>query len=69
MQLFFCKDYDKELRLSEEESRHVVKVLRKSIGEKLYFTDGKGMFLTGEIITTDRKNTTVKIIKKEKKKS
>ena len=67
MQLFFCKDYDKELRLSEEESRHVVKVLRKSIGEKLYFTDGKGMFLTGEIITTDRKNTTVKIIKKEKK--
>ena len=67
MQLFFCKDYDKELRLSEEESRHVVKVLRKIIGEKLYFTDGKGMFLTGEIITTDRKNTTVKIIKKEKK--
>jgi len=67
MQLFFCKDDDKELRLSEEESRHVVKVLRKSIGEKLYFTDGKGMFLTGEIITTDKKNTTVKIIKKEKK--
>ena len=67
MQLFFCKDDDKELRLSEEESRHIVKVLRKSIGEKLYFTDGKGMFLTGEIITTDTKNTTVKIIKKEKK--
>jgi len=67
MQLFFCKDDDKELRLSEEESRHVVKVLRKSIGEKLYFTDGKGMFLTGEIITTDKKNTIVKIIKKEKK--
>ena len=67
MQLFFCKDDDKELSLSVEESRHVVKVLRKSIGEKLYFTDGKGMFLTGEIITTDKKNTTVKIIKKEKK--
>jgi len=67
MQLFFCKDYDKEFRLSVEESRHVVKVLRKNIGEKLYFTDGKGMFLTGEIITTDKIITTVKIIKKEKK--
>lgn len=68
MQLFFCDNYNNEIVLSTEESKHAIKVLRKGIGDKLYFTNGNGLFLTGEITSINKLKTTVKIISEERKK-
>ena len=53
---------------SKEESKHITKVLRKNVGDKINFTDGKGNLLISEIIISDRKNTQVKVIEKISKK-
>jgi 16S rRNA (uracil1498-N3)-methyltransferase len=67
MQLFFCNNFDNEIKLSNEESRHAIKVLRKDIGDKIYFTNGKGLFVTGEIKSIDKLQAIVKILSKERK--
>src|SRR5687768_8318960 len=47
--------------LSEETSRHCIKVLRMKEGEQLNLTDGKGNLFTATILFPDKKNTEVKI--------
>ena len=45
MELFYLPEIplqQSEASLSEEESRHIRKVLRKNIGENISLTDGKG---------------------------
>jgi 16S rRNA (uracil1498-N3)-methyltransferase len=43
MQLFYHPDIDADfIQLNEEESKHIVRVLRVKSGETIYFTDGKG---------------------------
>ena len=64
MQLFFTENTKKEFILTNEESKHITKVLRKKVGDKINFTDGKGNLLVSEIIISDRKKTQVKIIEK-----
>ncbi|WP_040279099.1 16S rRNA (uracil(1498)-N(3))-methyltransferase [Psychroserpens damuponensis] len=64
MQLFYNKDltqHDTELRFTKEESKHIVKVLRKSIGDILHITNGDGWLFTAEIILADLKNCIAKI--------
>lgn len=66
MQLFYNADLtpsDSEIRFSKEESRHIIKVLRKSIGDTLNITNGKGWLFSAEIIVADIKNciATIKI--------
>ncbi|WP_298894666.1 16S rRNA (uracil(1498)-N(3))-methyltransferase [uncultured Psychroserpens sp.] len=59
MQLFYNQDLsqgDSEIRFSKEESRHIVKVLRKSVGDTLHITNGKGYLFTAEISLSDIKN-------------
>jgi len=68
MQLFFCDNYNNEIVLSAEERKHAIKVLRKGIGDELYFTNGNGLFLTGKITSINKLKTTVKIISEERKK-
>ena len=68
MQLFFTENTKKEFLLSKEESKHITKVLRKNVGDKINFTDGKGNLLVSEIIISDRRNTQVKVIEKISKK-
>lgn len=54
MQLFYTPDINGEIyTLPEEESRHCVRVLRKSKGDEIYLVDGRGNFYTG-IIRDDR---------------
>ena len=60
MQLFFTENTKKEITLTNEESKHITKVLRKKAGDKINFTDGKGNLLISEIIISDRRNTQVK---------
>lgn len=68
MQLFFNSELsqeDDQIQFSKEESKHIIKVLRKSHGDTLYITNGKGVLFTSEIISADQKNCTSKIISYE----
>ena len=67
MQLFYNSDIsENEINFSfdKEESRHIVKVLRKRIGDKLHITNGKGWLFEGELTTADQKNCIVNITSK-----
>ncbi|PNW28679.1 16S rRNA (uracil(1498)-N(3))-methyltransferase [Formosa algae] len=59
MQLFYNPDltaHTTQLAFSREESRHIVKVLRKSSGDTLYVTNGKGWLFTAQLNLADIKN-------------
>ena len=64
---FFEKDLpdSDEFIVSEETSRHISQVLRIQEGEKIIITNGKGYTLHALVISPHKKNTKVKIIKKE----
>jgi len=65
MQLFYTENINGDLaRLSVEEARHCVQVLRKRVGDHLDFVDGKGVFYKGEIIETGKKSCVIKILER-----
>ncbi|TVZ59664.1 16S rRNA (uracil1498-N3)-methyltransferase [Flavobacteriaceae bacterium MAR_2010_105] len=69
MQLFYnpeIKEDTSRVTFSKEESRHIVKVLRKSIGDELDITNGCGWRFKAELERTDLKNCSAKIISKHK---
>ena len=69
MQLFFNESTKKNFYLSKEESKHVIKVLRKKEGDLLNFTDGNGNHQIGEVLKVDNNEVNVlikRIIKKKK---
>ncbi len=70
MQLFYNPHLDgssKGFSLNEEESKHIVKVLRKKEGDLLHITNGKGVIFTVKIITADAKKCRVEIVNSKKK--
>jgi len=61
---FYLSSYDPtttELILDEDNSRHIVQVLRMQPGDALQLTDGKGALLTGVIIDSHKKKCRVRI--------
>ena len=69
MQLFFhpsVSENDQEVNFSREESKHIVKVLRKKEGDLLHLTNGKGWMFTTKIISAEANNCMAKILKAEK---
>lgn len=56
---------DSSFTFDKEESRHLIKVLRKSEGDTVFITNGKGDFFTTEISIANEKKCTVQIIKSE----
>lgn len=71
MQLFYNPDIDQtttEFSFDKEESRHIIKVLRKNIGDILKITNGKGWLFDAEIISNNIKSCSVKIIESSKQK-
>lgn len=69
MQLFYSPDIHDNadtFSFSREESKHIVKVLRKAIGDLLYITNGKGWLFTAEIQFISNNSCTAKITSKEK---
>lgn len=69
MQLFFQPQIspgDKEAVLDKEESRHIIKVLRKKEGDILFLTNGKGWSFNAEIISAQPQKCVVKIISEER---
>lgn len=70
MQLFYngiLNSDDKQIRFSKEESRHIIKVLRRSVGDQLYITNGKGELFTAEITIADIKNCVANVLSVETK--
>lgn len=65
MNIFYEPNIKQTLLLNEEESRHAIKVLRLSVGSKLYIVDGKGGFYTCEIRVAHEKKCEVKIVEEQ----
>ena len=68
MQLFYNPDITentKEFSFNKEESKHIVKVLRKSVDQTLQITNGNGWLFTAQITVADIKNCVVHIIDKK----
>ncbi|UJP63488.1 16S rRNA (uracil(1498)-N(3))-methyltransferase [Mongoliitalea daihaiensis] len=60
MQLFYHeKSLDSTFELDQEESRHLIKVLRKTKGDQVQFTDGKGCLVHGAILDADPKRAKI----------
>lgn len=67
MQLFYNPDLNEatsQISFTKDESRHIVKVLRKSSGDQLQITNGKGWLFVAEITSADIKNCTATILSK-----
>lgn len=62
MQLFYCPEIKTKPVLSEEESRHAIKVLRKNIGDTIEIIDGKGGFYKASISNDNFKKCEFEII-------
>ena len=70
MQLFYNPNLDNsatQFTFSQEESKHITKVLRKKEGDILNITNGKGFFFEAKIITADPKKCKAQIIDRDKK--
>ena len=64
MQLFYCPEvFEGSCYLSNEESRHCVKVLRKQEGDVIHLIDGKGSFYEVEITVASQKKVLFDIVK------
>ena len=67
MQLFFnpnISENDISFSFDKDESRHIVKVLRKKSGDALHITNGKGWLFKAEMTLADIKHCSVNIISK-----
>lgn len=63
--LFFTDTYassGQEIILTEEDSRHLVQVLRKPAGERIWLTDGAGRLMEAEISEAHKKRCVVTVI-------
>jgi len=66
MQLFYNSELDtsiKTFNFSKDESRHIVKVLRKSTGDLLMITNGKGWIFEAEVIIPNHNKCVISILK------
>jgi len=66
MQLFYNSDIkstDTIFQFDKEESKHIIKVLRKRGGDIIHITNGKGYLFHSEITLESEKKCEVKIIK------
>lgn len=67
MQLFYNPNINEstdDFSFDKEESKHIVKVLRKSIGDTLHITNGRGWLFIAEVKIPNIKKCTVTIISK-----
>ncbi|MBI9073310.1 MAG: 16S rRNA (uracil(1498)-N(3))-methyltransferase [Melioribacteraceae bacterium] len=49
--------------ISDEEAKHILRVMRHTVGDKLFVTDGEGSIFETEIIVCEKKTVTCKIEK------
>ncbi len=68
MQLFYNPEITEttaQFSFSKEESKHVIKVLRKKIGDTMHITNGAGWLFSAEIISDNIKNCVAEIKSKQ----
>ena len=68
MQLFYNPEIQPNASsfiFDKEESRHIVKVLRKTEGSTIHISNGAGYLFTSEIVFASEKKCEVKIVKEE----
>jgi 16S rRNA (uracil1498-N3)-methyltransferase len=69
MQLFYNPEINEDTNqfsFNREESKHIIKVLRKTKGDYLHITNGRGWLFQAEIEVNDIKKCVVNIISKSK---
>ncbi len=72
MQLFYnphITETSKEVLFDKEESRHIIKVLRKKEGDTLHLTNGKGYIFKADLVNTNPKQCIASVKFSEKQKS
>lgn len=63
MQLFYAPDITlPQYTLSEEESRHAIKVLRLSVGDCLHITDGVGNMHLCRVVSDSAKHCVIEVV-------
>lgn len=65
MQLFYTpkiEPNDEQFTFSTDESKHMIKVLRKQVGDQIHITNGKGMIFKAEVSISDAKKCMVTIL-------
>ena len=69
LRLFFVERLGKEdIILDEDNSKHIINVLRMGIGDELLLTDGKGKKAKATIIDDNRKKTIARVLSLEEEK-
>lgn len=64
-QIFFTQNIENGFALlDEEESRHLITVLRRKPGDRLRLTDGKGFFYEAELTETGKRHALARILAK-----
>jgi 16S rRNA (uracil1498-N3)-methyltransferase len=56
-----------QFQLPEEESKHIVRVLRMAINDELLLLNGQGLIVTAKIVEDHPKRCTVEVVAKEQK--
>lgn len=62
MQVFFGKAESERIKLNEEESKHLTKVLRKAPGDLVSATDGAGHSYDCEVELADKRQSVLKVL-------
>ena len=66
MRIFYAPDIvGEQYVFNKEESKHIAKVLRLSVGDVIQLVDGKGTFFKAEIISEEEKKCSVQVLEKE----
>ncbi len=71
MQLFYDYDINSNMKyflFDKEESRHIIRVLRKKVGDTLHITNGKGLLFLAKITSANDKKCEVALVSFEEKK-
>ncbi len=65
MNIFYCAQavYNEFCELEESESAHLIKVLRKKVGEELYVFDGKGNLFDARIESIAKRTAVVRMVR------
>ena len=69
MQLFYNPSLDnsfKQFSFTPEESKHIVRVLRKKEGDILYITNGRGLLFEAKILMADPKKCKAEIVSEKR---
>ncbi|MBQ9588137.1 MAG: 16S rRNA (uracil(1498)-N(3))-methyltransferase [Bacteroidales bacterium] len=66
MQFFFAENTESDIfQLSEEESAHCIRVLRKAVGDTLHVVDGHGTLCVCTILEAHPKHCTVQVVERQ----